>query len=167
MRSTGEVMGISPTFGGAYAKSQISSFGPLPKSGTVFISLADKDKGYGIDSARALVEMGFRVLATSGTAEFMASHGVATELVRKHSDGQGEQGQPTIVDILNSGDIDLVINTPVGRGTRADGWAIRTAAVQRSIPIITTTPGFSAAVEGIKALRAGELDVKSLQEWLA
>ena len=167
MRSTGEVMGISPTFGGAYAKSQISSFGPLPKSGTVFISLASKDKSLGIDSARALVEMGFRVLATSGTAEFMASHGVVTELVRKHSDGQGDQGEPTIVDILNSGEIDLVINTPVGRGTRADGWAIRTAAVQRSIPIITTTPGFSAAVEGIKALREGVLDVKSLQEWLA
>jgi carbamoyl-phosphate synthase large subunit len=167
MRSTGEVMGISPTFGGAYAKSQISSFGPLPKSGTVFISLANKDKSLGIDSARALVEMGFRVLATSGTAEFMSRHGVVTELVRKHSDRQGDQGQPTIVDILNSGEIDLVINTPVGRGTRADGWAIRTAAVQRSIPIITTTPGFSAAVEGIKALREGVLDVKSLQEWLA
>jgi carbamoyl-phosphate synthase large subunit len=92
---------------------------------------------------------------------------VVSQLVRKNSEGKGALGEPTIVEILNAGDIDLVINTPVGRGTRADGWAIRTAAVQRSIPIITTTPGFSAAVEGIKVLRKGDLDVKSLQEWLA
>ena len=167
MRSTGEVMGISSTFGGAYAKSQISSFGPLPKSGTVFISLADKDKSAGVESARALVELGFKVLATAGTASFMAQNGVVTSQVRKNSEGRGDLGEPTIVDILNSGEIDLVINTPVGRGTRADGWAIRTAAVQRSIPIITTTPGFSAAVEGIRVLRQGDLSVKSIQEWLA
>lgn len=167
MRSTGEVMGISASFGGAYAKSQISSFGPLPKSGTVFLSLADKDKSAGVDSARALVELGFKVLATAGTANFLAEHGVVASQVRKHSEGRGVLGEPTIVDILNSGEIDLVINTPVGRGTRADGWAIRTAAVQRSIPIITTTPGFSAAVEGIKVLRQGALGVKSIQEWLA
>ncbi|MEY4735336.1 MAG: hypothetical protein RL428_671, partial [Actinomycetota bacterium] len=167
MRSTGEVMGISSSFGGAYAKSQISSFGPLPKSGTVFISLADKDKNAGVEPARALVSLGFKVLTTEGTASFLAGHGVITSQVRKNSQGRGPLGEPTIVDILNSGEIDLVINTPVGRGTRADGWAIRTAAVQRSIPIITTTPGFSAAVEGIKVLREGELGVKSIQEWLA
>jgi len=167
MRSTGEVMGISSSFGGAYAKSQISSFGPLPKSGTVFLSLADKDKAAGVDSARALIELGFRVLTTQGTAAFMASHGVQTSEVRKNSEGRGPMGEPTIVDILNAGEIDLVINTPVGRGTRADGWAIRTASVQRSIPIITTTPGFNAAVEGIRVLRQGDLDVKSIQEWLA
>ena len=167
MRSTGEVMGISKDFGGAYAKSQISSFGPLPKSGSVFISLADKDKSAGISPARALAEMGFQLFATAGTAAFLESHQVKSALVRKHSEGSGEFGERTIVDILNSGEIDLVINTPVGRGTRADGWAIRTAAVQRSIPIITTTPGFSAAVAGIKSLRNGELDLASLQEWLA
>jgi carbamoyl-phosphate synthase large subunit len=167
MRSTGEVMGISSSFGGAYAKSQISSFGPLPKSGTVFISLADKDKAAGVEATRALVELGFRVLTTSGTSQFMLSHGVQTSAVRKNSEGRGPLGEPTIVDILNSGEIDLVINTPVGRGTRADGWAIRTASVQRNIPIITTTPGFSAAVEGIRVLRQGDLDVKSIQEWLA
>ncbi len=167
MRSTGEVMGISSSFGGAYAKSQISSFGPLPKSGTVFLSLADKDKSAGVESARALVELGFKVLTTEGTATFMASHGVTTSQVRKNSEGRGPLGEPTIVDILNSGEIDLVINTPVGRGTRADGWAIRTAAVQRSIPIITTTPGFNAAVEGIRVLRQGDLGVQSIQEWLA
>jgi carbamoyl-phosphate synthase large subunit len=167
MRSTGEVMGISPTFGGAYAKSQISSFGPLPKSGTVFISLANKDKSSGVAPARAFIEMGFKVLTTAGTADYLANHGVFTETVRKNSEGLGSQGEPTIVDILNAGEIDLVINTPVGRGTRADGWAIRTAAVQRSIPIITTIPGFNAAVEGIKALREGDLPIASIQEWLA
>ena len=167
MRSTGEVMGISKTFGGAYAKSQISSFGPLPKSGSVFISLADKDKSAGILPARALLEMGFVLFATAGTASFLESHHIQSARVRKYSDGSGEFGERTIVEILNSGEIDLVINTPVGRGTRADGWAIRTAAVQRSIPIITTTPGFSAAVEGIKSLRNGELDLASLQEWLS
>jgi carbamoyl-phosphate synthase large subunit len=167
MRSTGEVMGISSSFGGAYAKSQISSFGPLPKTGTVFLSLADKDKAAGVDSARALIDLGFRVLTTAGTSTFMGEHGVITTQVRKNSEGRGPLGEPTIVDLLNSGEIDLVINTPVGRGTRADGWAIRTAAVQRSIPIITTTPGFSAAVEGIKVLRQGDLEVKSIQEWLA
>jgi carbamoyl-phosphate synthase large subunit len=167
MRSTGEVMGISKDFGGAYAKSQICSFGPLPKSGSVFISLADKDKSAGIAPARALAEMGFQLFATAGTAAFLESHQIKSALVRKHSEGSGEFGERTIVDILNSGEIDLVINTPVGRGTRADGWAIRTASVQRSIPIITTTPGFSAAVAGIKSLRNGELDLASLQEWLA
>jgi carbamoyl-phosphate synthase large subunit len=166
MRSTGEVMGIAATFGESYAKSQISSFGPLPKSGTVFISLADKDKKYGIAPAQGLSALGFRLLATDGTASYLAEHGVSTVVVRKNSQGTGPMGEKTIVEMLNAGDIDLVINTPVGRGTRADGWAIRTAAVQRSIPIITTTAGFSAAVEGIKALQAGELGVSPIQEWL-
>ena len=166
MRSTGEVMGIAATFGESYAKSQISSFGPLPKTGTVFISLADKDKKHGIAPAQGLAGLGFRLLATDGTATFLAEHGVATVVVRKNSQGTGPMGEKTIVEMLNSGDIDLVINTPVGRGTRADGWAIRTAAVQRSIPIITTTAGFSAAVEGIKALQAGDLGVSPIQEWL-
>ena len=167
MRSTGEVMGIAETFGEAYAKSQISAFGPLPKSGTVFISLADKDKSSGIKPAQGLVQLGFKVLATDGTATFLAQHGVETVTVRKNSQGTGPLGEKTIVEMLNNGVIDLVINTPVGRGTRADGWAIRTAAVQRSIPIITTTAGFSAAVEGIKSLQAGDLSVAPIQDWLS
>ena len=166
MRSTGEVMGIAETFGESYAKSQISAFGPLPKTGTVFVSLADKDKGAGIAPAKALVALGFNLLATGGTADFLAVNGVLAHKVRKNSEGSGPMGERTIVELLNSGDVDLVINTPVGRGTRADGWAIRTAAVQRSIPCITTTAGFSAAVEGIKALQRGELSVLPIQEWL-
>ena len=167
MRSTGEVMGISPTFGESYAKSQIAAFGPLPKSGTVFISLADKDKATGIEPALGFSELGFHILATDGTAEFLRTKGIECTTVRKHSDGTGTLGEKTIVDIINAGEIDLVINTPVGRGTRADGWAIRTAAVQRSIPCITTTAGFSAAVDAISFLQSSPLSIKSLQEWLA
>ncbi len=167
MRSTGEVMGIAPTFGESYAKSQIAAFGPLPKSGTVFISLADKDKESGVDAAIGLQACGFKILATEGTAKFLATKGVTCTTVRKNSEGTGPMGERTIVEIINSGDIDLVINTPVGRGTRQDGWLIRTASVQRSIPIITTTAGFSAAVEGIRFLQANKLSIKSLQKWLA
>ncbi len=166
MRSTGEVMGISSNFGQAYAKSQISSFGPLPKTGTVFISLADKDKNNGVEAARDLKSLGFHILTTIGTAEYLAARGVETIPVRKNSQGVGPMGEKTVVAMLNAGEIDLVINTPVGRGTRADGWAIRTAAVQRSIPIITTTAGFIAAVEGIRAIQAGDLSVTPIQEWL-
>ena len=167
MRSTGEVMGISPGFGESYAKSQIAAFGPLPKAGTVFISLADKDKLSGVAPAAGLIELGFRVLATQGTSEFLAQHGISSIPVRKNSDGSGPMGERTIVEIINAGEINLVINTPVGRGTRADGWLIRTAAVQRSIPIITTTAGFNAAVEGVRFLQSNELSIKSLQEWLS
>jgi carbamoyl-phosphate synthase large subunit len=167
MRSTGEVMGISPTFGESYAKSQIAAFGPLPKSGTVFISLADKDKATGVEPALGFSELGFHILATDGTAEFLRTKGIECMTVRKHSDGTGTLGEKSIVDIINAGEIDLVINTPVGRGTRADGWAIRTAAVQRSIPCITTTAGFSAAVDAISFLQSSPLSIKSIQEWLA
>jgi carbamoyl-phosphate synthase large subunit len=167
MRSTGEVMGISPTFGESYAKSQIAAFGPLPKSGTVFVSLADKDKETGIEPAKGLSDLGFHILATEGTANFLKDHGIECTTVRKNSEGSGPMGEKTIVEIINSGGIDLVINTPVGRGTRADGWAIRTAAVQRSIPCITTTAGFSAAVDAITFLQSSPLSINSLQEWLA
>ena len=166
MRSTGEVMGIADTFGESYAKSQISSFGPLPKGGTVFISLADKDKNAGLAPARAFSQLGFKIIATGGTADFFATNNILAQKIRKNSEGTGPLGERTIVELLNSGEVDLVINTPVGRGTRADGWAIRTAAVQRSIPCITTTAGFSAAVEGIKALQRGDLSVLPIQEWL-
>ena len=167
MRSTGEVMGIAATFGESYAKSQIAAFGPLPKSGKVFVSLADKDKEHGIAPAKSLIDLGFTILATVGTATALRAAGISVTEVRKYSEGQGAMGERTIVDLLYAGEIDLVINTPVGRGTRADGWMIRTAAIQRSIPCITTTAGFSAAVSGIAALQQGEMSVKSIQKWLA
>jgi carbamoyl-phosphate synthase large subunit len=167
MRSTGEVMGIAATFGESYAKSQISAFGPLPKSGKVFVSLADKDKSQGIAPAKSLIDLGFTILATTGTAAYLRESGISVTEVRKYSEGQGAMGERTVVDLLHAAEIDLVINTPVGRGTRADGWMIRTAAIQRSIPCITTTAGFAAAVAGIAALQQGEMSVKSIQKWLA
>ena len=166
MRSTGEVMGISKTFGESYAKSQISAFGPLPKSGKVFLSFADKDKESALPSVKKLFGMGFTLFATAGTAKFLKEHEIASTLVRKHAEGPGPLGEKTIVDLIGSGIIDLVINTPVGRGTRQDGWSIRTAAIQRSVPCITTSAGFAAAVAGIDALQRGGLTVKPLQEWL-
>lgn len=166
MRSTGEVMGISPTFGESYAKSQIAAFGALPKSGSVFISLSDKDKSAGINAAAQLHEMGFNLIATAGTAATLKENGISATSVRKHSEGTGPLGEKTIVEQMVAGQIDLVINTPVGRGSRQDGWVIRTTAVQRSIPCITTVAGFNAAVEGIKAIRNSDLGVKPLQEWL-
>lgn len=167
MRSTGEVMGISNSFGESYAKSQISAFGALPKTGTVFISLADKDKAQGIQAAHDLSRIGFRILATGGTADALAAKHIPCMRVRKHSEGTGPLGEKTIVELINSGEINLIINTPVGRGTRQDGWLIRTAAVQRSVPCITTTAGFKAAVEGIKSLQREELSIRSIQSWLA
>ena len=166
MRSTGEVMGISKTFGESYAKSQISAFGPLPMSGKVFLSFADKDKESALPSVKKLFGMGFTLFATAGTAKFLKEHEIASTLVRKHAEGPGPLGEKTIVELIGSGIIDLVINTPVGRGTRQDGWSIRTAAIQRSVPCITTSAGFAAAVAGIDALQRGGLTVKPLQEWL-
>ena len=166
MRSTGEVMGISKTFGESYAKSQIAAFGPLPKSGKVFLSFADKDKESALPSVKKLFGMGFTLFATAGTAKFLKEHEIASTLVRKHAEGPGPLGEKTIVELIGSGIIDLVINTPVGRGTRQDGWSIRTAAIQRSVPCITTSAGFAAAVAGIDALQRGGLTVKPLQEWL-
>lgn len=167
MRSTGEVMGIAESFGESYAKSQTSAFGSLPKSGKVFISLASKDKAQGVEPARALVALGFSLIATAGTARYLEDLGIPSTVVRKNSEGPGLFGESTAVDLITAGSVDLVINTPVGRGTRQDGWLIRTAAVERSIPCITTTAGFSAAVAGIAALQKGEFGVRSLQEWLA
>ena len=167
MRSTGEVMGISNSFGQSYAKSQISAFGALPKNGTVFVSLADKDKAQGIQAAHDLSRIGFQILATGGTADALSAKQIPCTGVRKHSEGTGPFGEKTIVELINAGSIDLIINTPVGRGTRQDGWLIRTAAVQRSVPCITTTAGFKAAVEGIKSLQREELSIRSIQSWLA
>ena len=167
MRSTGEVMGISKTFGESYAKSQIASFNTLPKSGNVFISLSDKDKVSAIEAAREIVNLGFRIIATAGTADTLAEHSILATKVRKNSEGRGSLGEKTVVDLMLEGSIDLVINTPVGRGTRQDGWVIRTTAVQRSIPCITTVAGFKAAVAGIRTLKESEMTVRSLQDWLA
>jgi carbamoyl-phosphate synthase large subunit len=158
-------MGIANTFGEAYAKSQSAAFGVLPKSGNVFLSLSERDKQGSIDPARKLVALGFSLYTTQGTHDFLAESGIASTLVRKNSDTLGTG--PSAVDIITTGTVQLVINTPLGRGTRHDGWLIRTASVQRSIPIITTIAGFKAAVAGIAETKDREFDIKSVQEWSA
>ena len=166
MKSTGEVMGIAADFGSAFAKSQIAAFGPLPIKGKVFVSIADKDKSSAIDSARALDELGFELCATAGTSVALAKEGIKTQMVAKHSEKNGS-GDQSVVDLIESGEIDLVINTPFGRDSKKDGWFIRSAAIARGIPCITTIPGFKAAVSGIRALQKGEISSKSLQDWTA
>jgi carbamoyl-phosphate synthase large subunit len=164
MKSTGEVMGIANDFGSAFAKSQIASFGPLPRSGKIFISLADKDKGQSLESVRALYNIGFELFATEGTARFLAENQILSRWVRKHYEA-GSGTEMDAVALIESGDISLVINTPFGRDTRQDGWLIRSAAVSRGISCITTIPGLRAAVSGIKSLQGNHIKVKSLQDW--
>ena len=163
MKSTGEVMGIDRTFGAAYAKSQIAAFGPLPTSGAVFISVADRDKRAMVVPASRLIDLGFTLVATLGTLEVLAKHGIPAILVPKESDGRTEE---SISALIARGEIALVINTPVGSGPRRDGWRIRSAAITRGVPCITTIQGFVAAVQGIESRRRGGGVVQSLQEWL-
>ncbi|MSO25659.1 MAG: carbamoyl-phosphate synthase large subunit [Candidatus Nanopelagicaceae bacterium] len=165
MKSTGEVMGIANNFGLAFAKSQTASFGPLPKSGSVFISLSQKDKEHGWGAARDLHQIGFKIYTTAGTHKFLQDKGIPSEKVRKNSDPASNQ--PSASEIITQGLVQLVINTPLGRGSRQDGFLIRTAAVSRSVPCITTIPGFKAAVAGISALQDSDFAIKSLQEWMS
>lgn len=167
MKSTGEVMGIASTFGAAFAKSQIAAFGALPQSGAIFISLSDKDKEEAISAVKGLSELDFNLYATLGTHNYLAGHGISTELVAKHSEKDGNQGVVSAVDLINQGKIALVINTPFGRGAARDGRKIRTAAVARGVSCITTLPGLKAAVEGIRELRRGRLTARSIQDWHA
>ena len=167
MKSTGEVMGIASTFGAAFAKSQIAAFGALPLSGAIFISISDKDKEEAISAVKGLSELDFNLYATLGTHNYLAGHGISTELVAKHSEKDGNQGVVSAVDLINQGKIALVINTPFGRGAARDGRKIRTAAVARGVSCITTLPGLKAAVEGIRELRRGKLTARSIQDWHA
>ncbi len=164
MRSTGEVMGIDATFGTAFAKAQAAAFGGLPSKGRVFVSVANRDKRAMVFPAKRLADMGFELLATEGTAAVLARQGVTATVVRKHSAGRGEDGEPTIVDRILAGEVDMVVNTPTGRAARADGYEIRHAAVAMSRPIITTVQELAAAVQGIEAMARGDIGVRSLQD---
>lgn len=163
MRSTGEVMGHDMSFPQAFNKSQVAAFGGLPSEGTVFVSIADSDKRSVVFPVQRLVDLGFRVLATAGTASVLRRHGIAVELVAKES--EREDGVRTVVDLIHSGDIDMVVNTPQGQSTRRDGYAIRTAATSAGIAIITTLQSFAAAVQAIEAQRHGSFQIRSLQEY--
>ena len=166
MKSTGEVMGIDNDFGSAFAKSQTAAYGSLPTEGTVFVSVANRDKRSLVFPVKRLADLGFRVLATGGTAEMLRRNGIPCDEVRKHFEPPGE-GRPAVsaVDAIKAGDVDMVINTPYGNsGPRIDGYEIRSAAVAMNIPCVTTVQGASAAVQGIEAGIRGDIDVKSLQE---
>ncbi len=169
MKSTGEVMGLDADFGTAFAKAQSAAFGSLPTSGRVFVSMANRDKRTMIFPIKVLAEHGFEILATQGTAEVLRRNGVKATVVRKHFEGPGPNGEPTTVQLIHAGEIDLVVNTPHGATTggsaRVDGYEIRTAAVLANIPCITTVQGLGAAVQGIEALKRGDVSVRSLQDW--
>jgi carbamoyl-phosphate synthase large subunit len=163
MKSTGEVMGIDAEFGTAFAKSQAAAYGNLPTSGTVFVSLANRDKRSAIFPIKRLADLGFTVLATVGTAQVLRRNGVTCEVVGKFSEGPGN-----VVERILAGEVDLVVNTPFGTpgnsGPRLDGYEIRAAAVSMGIPCITTVQGMAATVQGVEALRRGDLGVRSLQD---
>lgn len=165
MKSTGEVMGIDADFGTAFAKSQTAAYGSLPTSGSVFVSVANKDKRSLIFPVKRLADLGFRILATEGTADVLRRNGITCEEVHKQSGESLPEGARTIVDQIKDGEVDMVINTPYGNsGPRVDGYEIRSAAVSKSVPCITTVQGASAAVQGIEAAIRGDIGVQSLQE---
>jgi carbamoyl-phosphate synthase large subunit len=161
MKSTGEVMGIDVSFGGAYAKSQIAINGRLPLTGTVFLSVREGDKRKVVPIARSLSKMGFRLVATVGTAQAISAAGIAVERVFKVTEGQ----RPHVVDCMKNNEIVLVINTPEGRSSRLDSYSIRRTAITLGIPYTTTIAGAQAAVEAIAYLRQRGVGVRPLQEY--
>ncbi|HEY0631643.1 MAG TPA: hypothetical protein VGC98_06280, partial [Thermoleophilaceae bacterium] len=159
MKSTGEVMGVANDFPAAFGKAQAGAGARLPTEGSVFITVTDGDKAAATQIAGALHDLGFTILATGGTARAIRRMGVPVETIPKIS-----EGSPNVVDRIEAGDVDLVINTPTGSGARSDGYEIRSAAVARGIPCITTMTGASAAQRAILALKSGDPTVRSLQE---
>jgi len=158
MRSTGEVMGHAARFGHAFAKAQMAAGVPLPTEGTVLISVNQFDKGAVIKIARDLHQLGFKILATAGTAQWLQAVGLPVTVINKVS-----QGSPHILDAIRAGQIDLIINTPRGGQAHYDGSLIRGAAHMMGIPIVTTLSAAAATVQGIRALREKPLRVRSLQ----
>ena len=163
MKSTGEVMGLADNFGAAYAKGEMAAFGEPPTEGTVFVSVANRDKRTLIFPIQRLAYMGYTIVATAGTAQMLRRNGVECEVARKVS--EATEGEESIVDQILAGKVDLILNTPAGSaGARHDGYDIRAAAVSVGIPLVTTVQGVTAAVQGIEALRRGDLKVRALQE---
>ena len=170
MRSTGEVMGIDSTTGRAFTKSQMAAGGTLPESGTVFFSLADRDKALGVDAAKGFVDLGFAIVATGGTADVFEEAGlpVSQRLAKLTDDGEVvDPSGPTAIDLIESGEIVLVVNSPAGRGPRADGAYIRAAAGANGIPLLTTASAAVAAARGMADWLDSPLTVKSLQDYHA
>jgi carbamoyl-phosphate synthase large subunit len=159
MKSTGEVMGIASDFPTAFGKAQAAAGAQLPIEGGVFISVCDTDKPAATQLAARMHDLGFEILATRGTAQAIRRMGVPVRRLNKIG-----EGSPHVVDSIRAGDVDILINTPVGRGARADGWEIRRAAIEHNIPCITTMTGATAAARAIGARQSGRLQVHSLQE---
>jgi carbamoyl-phosphate synthase large subunit len=160
MRSTGEVMGIADSFGMAFAKAQIGADGALPLSGAIFVTVNDSDKPTVLPIARRFHEMGFRIFATEGTARYLGQRGVPAARVAKV-----HEGRPNAVDLVTSGSVHLLINTPLGKLTQRDDYLIRRAALQHRLPYSTTMSAASAACDAVLALRSREGQVRCLQEW--
>ena len=161
MRSTGEVMGMDESFGMAYAKAQMAAGNGLPTSGTVFLSVNDRDKANLVPIAKELAEMGFKLLGTRGTATYLRNHGLDVRTILKVS-----EGRPNGADLIINGEIDLVINTPLGSRSVSDEHRLRQVAIAHGVPVLTTLSAAKAATQAIRALRSGEIRVKSLQEYL-
>ena len=161
MRSTGEVMGIDANFPAAFAKSQAAAGSSLPKTGTVFISVADRDKPQIVLPVRRLAQLGYRILATSGTSKLLKLHGIASETVAKFSQASGSR---SIVEMITDGEVDVVVNTPSGADARSDGYEIRAATTAADKPIFTTVAQLSAAIGSFEIIRESGFSVKSLQE---
>jgi len=164
MRSTGEVMGYDVDFPRAFAKSQAGAYGGLPDEGTLFVSVADRDKRAIILPVARLAELGFTILATTGTAQVLRRNGIPATPVRKLSEGVSKDGEQTIVGLIESGAVDMVVNTPKGQGARADGYSIRAATTSANKPMITTVQELQAAVQALEAQLRGPFKVRSLQE---
>ncbi len=167
MRSTGEVMGIDRYFDTAFAKSQAAANAALPTEGKVFVSVANRDKRAIIMPVKRLVDLGFEIVSTGGTADVLRRNGITATTVRKVAEGAGEDGTGTVVDLITTGGIDMIINTPTGGQARGDGYEIRAAATSYGLPVITTIPEVGAAVQAIEAMRSFEWTVTSLQEHAA
>jgi carbamoyl-phosphate synthase large subunit len=168
MRSTGEVMGVDRSFGLAFAKSQVAAGNRLPDQGTVFLSLADRDKPAGLRAARQFAELGFTLVATAGTAAMLRAEGLLVDtVVRKVGQDAtaGVEAEVDAVELISSGAVDLVINTPRGRGPRADGAHIRRAATVHGVACLTTVAAALAAAAGIAEWTTHEPSVRSLQEY--
>jgi len=160
MRSTGEVMGVSDTFAIAFAKSQIAAGILLPEKGRIFISVASPQaKQYMIDVARRLITLGFELIATSGTARELAAAGIPVEVVKKL-----QEGHPNLIDHLIDGRVQLIFNTPRGKGARTDEGRIRAASVLYGVPCITTLPAAEACVRAMEGLRTAPLAVQPIQD---
>jgi carbamoyl-phosphate synthase large subunit len=160
MRSTGEVMGIDTDFGKAYAKAELAASQRLPQEGTVFVSMNDRDKVAAVPVVQDLIDMGLKIVATEGTRKVLLEHGLKVDLVLKL-----HEGRPHVLDWIKNGQVQLIVNTPVGATAQIDDRLIRRTALTHKIPTITTIAGAKAAAAAVRSLQSQPLGVKALQDY--